>query len=88
MDLRGGKLDVQIVSEAPADCYTLPDDVGTAVVVPGFAILALYCLLAETLQSFRQKPAKSPAASGPCTYHYSSLRSRFVKKLTDVVKEC
>lgn len=39
-----------------------------AVVVPGFAILALCCLLAETLQGFRQKPPKPPAVSGPCTY--------------------
>lgn len=37
-------------------------------VVPGFAILALCCLLAEALQGFRDKPAKPKAPSGPCTF--------------------
>ena len=62
------KLDVGVPDQAPADCSTLPDDQGRPVVVPGFAILALCCLLAETLQGFREKPAKPNAASGPCTF--------------------
>ncbi len=62
------KLDVGVPDQAPADCSTLPDDQGRPVVVPGFAILALCCLLAETLQGFREKPAKSNAPSGPCTF--------------------
>jgi hypothetical protein len=37
-------------------------------VVPGFAILALSCLLIETLQSFRQAPESSPPVMGPCSY--------------------
>jgi hypothetical protein len=65
------KLDVSCPSPPPADCSTLPDDHGKQVVVPGFAILALCCLLAETLQGFREKPAKPAAASGPCTFHES-----------------
>lgn len=62
------KLDVGVPDEAPADCSTLPDDLGRPVVVPGFAILALCCLLAETLQGFREKPAKTNAPSGPCAF--------------------
>jgi hypothetical protein len=38
------------------------------VVVPGFTILALCCLLAETLQGFRERPAKLNSPSGPCTF--------------------
>lgn len=62
------KLDVTIGPEAPPDCSTLPDDTGKNVVVPGFAILALCCLLAETLQGFRQIPPKRAAVAGPCTF--------------------
>ena len=47
---------------------TLPDDQGKQVVVPGFAILALCCLLAETLQGFREQPAKPIPSFGPCTF--------------------
>lgn len=62
------KLDVPAPSTALSDCSTLPDDQGRPVVVPGFTILALCCLLAETLQGFREKPAKPQAVSGPCTF--------------------
>jgi integrase-like protein len=53
------KSDAVIPDVAPADCSTLP--VETEAVVPGFSIIALCCLLAETLQSFRCKthPSKS-----------------------------
>ena len=61
-------LDVSVPSPPPADCSTLPEDHGKQVVVPGFAILALCCLLAETLQGFREKPAKPIASSGSCTF--------------------
>jgi hypothetical protein len=44
---------------APADCSTLPKDAKTHVVVPGFSIMALCCLLIETLQSFREAPKSS-----------------------------
>lgn len=63
------KLPAPVAAGAPADCSTLPNDTGKQVVVPGFAILALCCLLAETMQGFRRKPPKPPAISGPCTYH-------------------
>ena len=62
------KLNVTVPNVAPPDCSTLPQDAGKQVVVPGFAILALCCLLAETLQGFRQKPPKPPPASGRCTF--------------------
>ena len=48
------KLDVPTREVGPADCSTLPDDGDRPVVVPGFAIMALCCLLIETLQSFRE----------------------------------
>jgi hypothetical protein len=45
----GASADVKVVSNAPADGSTLPAE---SAVVPGFAIVALTCLLIETLQSF------------------------------------
>ena len=35
--------------------------------IPGFSIMALCCLLVETLQRFQESPA-STASAGPCTY--------------------
>ncbi len=61
------KLHVQVPPGAPADCSTLPAD-GQSLLVPGFSIMALCCLLAETLQGFREAPAAKPAVSGTCTY--------------------
>ena len=46
--------DIDVPRRAPPDCSTLPDDKGVQMVVPGFAIMALCCLLIETLQSFRE----------------------------------
>jgi hypothetical protein len=57
------KADVEVPIDAPDDCSTLPDDSGTAAVVPGFAILGLCCLLGETVQGFREKPPKPDAAT-------------------------
>lgn len=48
------KLDVPTWQVGPADCSNLPDDGEQPVMVPGFAIMALCCLLIETLQSFRE----------------------------------
>ncbi len=48
------QLDVCTPMAPPPDCSTLPDDGGTPVVVPGFAITGVCCLLIETLQSFRE----------------------------------
>ena len=50
------KSDISDEPHAPADGSTLPLRTGSKVVVPGFSIMALCCLLAETLQSFRCKP--------------------------------
>lgn len=60
--------DVEVARGAPPDCSTLPDDGGARVVVPGFAITALCCLLIETLQSFRESPGEAEEVVGPCTY--------------------
>jgi len=60
--------DVEIPPGSPADCSTLPDDDGLQVVVPGFAIMALCCLLIETLQSFREVSQAPSSVTGPCSY--------------------
>ena len=49
------KLDVLTWEADPAACSNLPDDDEQLVMVPGFAIMALCCLLIETLQSFRER---------------------------------
>jgi hypothetical protein len=59
---------VPVADDAPADCSTLPNDSGKRVVVPGFAIMALCCLLLETLESFRDSKPKASKSSAPCTY--------------------
>jgi hypothetical protein len=60
--------DVEVPAEAPADCSTLPEDNAGRVVVPGFAIMALCCLLIETLQRFREAPERPAQVVGPCAY--------------------
>jgi hypothetical protein len=63
----GASADVVLVAGAPADGSTLPRD-AEAIVVPGFAVVALCCLLIETLQSFREAPERPTAVTGPCLY--------------------
>lgn len=60
------KSDISIGDEAAADCSTLP--LKNEAVVPGFAIIALCCLLAETLQSFRSKQEVLPTERERCSY--------------------
>lgn len=60
------KSDVYVPDDAPADCSTLPEKNDT--VVPGFAIMALCCLLAETLQSFRCKQELTQKTDERCSY--------------------
>lgn len=36
--------------------------------VPGFSIMALCCLLIDTLQGFREKPPHPATPTGPCTF--------------------
>jgi hypothetical protein len=62
------KSDITVNDGAPADCSTVPKDNGKEVVVPGFAIMALCCLLIETLQSFRESRQSLSQATGPCNY--------------------
>jgi hypothetical protein len=71
LETADSKSHIPVPDEAPADCSTLPQK--DEAVVPGFAILALCCLLAETLQSFRSKTempkrqeARCPYPDGPC----------------------
>jgi hypothetical protein len=59
--------DVDVQTGAPSDCSSLPRD-AAPVVVPGFAIMALCCLLIDTLQSFRVKPDAMEPVTGPCLY--------------------
>jgi hypothetical protein len=66
------RADVEVPICAPADCSTLPEDGNKKIVVPGFAIMALCCLLIETLQSFRQAPRPPAQAGGPCSYPQGS----------------
>jgi hypothetical protein len=46
----------------------LPNDNGMPVIVPGFAIMGLCCLFAETLQSFREKTKSEAPLAGKCSY--------------------
>lgn len=62
------KKDVEVADDAPPNCSTLPKDDDDKTVVPGFAILALCCLLVETLASFRDAPAPLAQPGGPCPY--------------------
>jgi hypothetical protein len=71
LEAADSKLDISAPDEALADCSSLPKR--KEAVVPGFAIMALCCLLAETLQSFRcrtEMPHKPEARwsypNGPC----------------------
>ncbi len=52
----GATADVDVPPGAPADGSTLP---GVAAVVPGFAIVALCCLVIDALQSFRPGASNS-----------------------------
>ncbi len=62
------ELDVVVSPGSAPDCSTLPNAGERRVVVPGFAILALCCLLVETLQRFWEKPPKKAAVTGRCTF--------------------
>jgi hypothetical protein len=59
------KADVEPITRA--DCSELPKDT-QRIVVPGFAIMALCCLLIETLQRFREPPAKPAKQEPPCPF--------------------
>jgi len=60
------KSDISVPDGAAADCSTLPHK--NEAVVPGFAIMALCCLLAETLQSFRCKQEIPHKPEARCSY--------------------
>ncbi|MGH6890260.1 MAG: hypothetical protein ACREHF_13875 [Rhizomicrobium sp.] len=60
-------LDVEVPPEASWN-YPLPDDTNKAAVVPGFSIVALCCILADTLQSFREKAKSVQLEEAECKY--------------------
>jgi hypothetical protein len=68
LELADTRSDIEVQVDSPSDCSTLPISAAYDVVVPGFAIMALACLLAETLQSFRAKADKPDPSTGPCAY--------------------
>lgn len=86
-------IDTDDLSGAPPDCSTLPNDNGRQIVVPGFAIMALCCLLIETLQSFREprkgqssadvfkKFLRLPAFRGE--FDEDGIATRFVRGIRD-----
>jgi hypothetical protein len=56
--------------------------------IPGFSILALCCLLIETVQGFRESTPSEPHSAGPCTFPSGSCikpstdtNQRFIKFL-------
>jgi hypothetical protein len=61
------RADVRVPDDARADCSTIPDDSEQAM-VPGFAIMALSCLLLETLESFYRTPGDAGALDPPCGF--------------------
>lgn len=69
LELADAKLDIQTEDES-SELAPLPQNKGA--IVPGLAIMALCCLLGETLQSFRQKTESSSHRAtcsfpnGPC----------------------
>jgi hypothetical protein len=60
--------DIEVGDAPQPDCSTLPSASGKDTVVPGFAIMALCCLLMETLASFRENLAEVAPVDGPCPY--------------------
>jgi hypothetical protein len=44
------------------------DPAHTGHCIPGFAVIALCCLLIETLQGFREAPPSAVNPAGPCTF--------------------
>jgi hypothetical protein len=66
LETADSKSDISVPDEAAADCFNLPQK--SEAVVPGFAIMALCCLLAETLQSFRCKTEMPHKAEARCSY--------------------
>jgi hypothetical protein len=66
LETADSKSDISVPDEAQGDCLNLPQE--NEAVVPGFAIMALCCLLAETLQSFRCKTEMPRKTEARCSY--------------------
>lgn len=70
---------IDVPKDAPPDQSTLPPDIATT---PGFAIMALCCLLIETLQTFRegnpeQRPPDKCPTPGKCVHKLSGTNEAF-----------
>ncbi len=60
---------IEALFKADTKPDTLPPYPGhTENCIPGFSIIALCCLLVDTLQGFREKPPRASAPTGPCTF--------------------
>lgn len=79
------RLDIALQPGASPDCSTLPTNDAGQIVVPGFAIMALCCLLIETLQSFREAPQQPGQVVGACSYP-SGPCIRLPSSTTDLFK--
>jgi hypothetical protein len=66
LEAADSRLDLTVSDDCPGDCSALPEEKNT--VVPGFAIVALCCLLAETLQAFRSKTDPPARPKEQCSY--------------------
>jgi hypothetical protein len=70
---------INVPEDAPPDCSTLPAE---SAMTPEFAIMALSCLLIETLQTFRAgkpkpiRPDRCPS-SGTCVNPFSGTNQAF-----------
>ena len=80
------KADVEVAEDAPNDCSLLPPRTEALVVVPGFAIMALCCLLAETLQSFRSRQEVPERPAEPCLFPAGVCIKGPVTTTTDALK--
>lgn len=60
-------IDALIVADTKPDSQS-EASVGAPHCVPGFAIMALCCLLIETLQGFREDPPSAVDPIGPCAF--------------------
>ena len=61
-------IDALIDADTKPDLLASADPPPAKVCIPGFSIVALCCLLIETLQDFREEGSPATKPVGPCTY--------------------
>ncbi|HYL78574.1 MAG TPA: hypothetical protein VEU96_30565 [Bryobacteraceae bacterium] len=62
-----GSIDALVADDTKPDVQP-SGSTGTTGCIPGFSIVALCCLLIETLQGFREGPPSTAAPTGQCTF--------------------